>query len=424
MASMRSWGGQPLLLLGLLVTVASVHLVTCPYTKVEESFNLQATHDLLYHRLDVDKYDHHEFPGVVPRTFLGPLVIAALSSPVVYMLSLLELSKFFSQLIVRGFLGLGVILGLWTLQKEVRRQFGATTAAMFCWVTATQFHLMFYCTRTLPNVLALAVVLPALSAWLRHRWARFVWLSAFAIIVFRSELCLLLGLMLLLALYVRRMSVATLLQHAVPAGLLCLGLTVAVDSYFWRRLVWPEGEVFWYNTILNKSSNWGTSPLLWYFYSALPRGLGCSLVFVPLGAVDRRTHALTLPSLGFVALYSLLPHKELRFIIYTFPAFNVAAARGCACLYDKSEDVQPGAARMLAYTHILMEAAPGHLTLYRDTHRVLASIAGTTGGQDRLCLVTSGNTARRHLAHRRSKARADGTAASGPMPGLRPPWPC
>jgi alpha-1,6-mannosyltransferase len=34
---------------------------------------------------------------------------------------------------------------------------------------------------------------------------------------------------------------------------------------------------------------------------------------------------------------------------------------------------------MLAYTHILMEAAPGHLALYRDTHRVLASIEGITG---------------------------------------------
>lgn len=34
---------------------------------------------------------------------------------------------------------------------------------------------------------------------------------------------------------------------------------------------------------------------------------------------------------------------------------------------------------MLDYTHILMEAAPRHLALYSDTHRVLASIEGTTG---------------------------------------------
>lgn len=47
--------------------------------------------------------------------------------------------------------------------------------------------------------------------------------------------------------------------------------------------------------------------------------------------------------------------------------------------YDKREDVQPGTGHMLGYTHILMEAAPAHLALYQDTHRILASILGTSG---------------------------------------------
>ncbi|KAF6338754.1 ALG12 alpha-1,6-mannosyltransferase [Rhinolophus ferrumequinum] len=354
MAGKRPSGsGKQRWLLGLLVAVAAAHLVVCPYAKVEESFSLQAVHDLLYHRLDMEKYDHLEFPGVVPRTFLGPLVIAVLSGPAVYVLSLLEVSKFYSQLTVRAVLGLCVIWGLWTLQKEVRRHFGATAATMFCWMTATQFHLMFYCTRTLPNVLALPVVLLALTAWLRQSWARFLRLSALAILVFRAELSLLLGLVLLLLLATRRLSVARALRCAVPAGVLCLGeLNNSRKSWLYRA-----GSLLVMGHLLVNAA-----------YSAT--ALYVSHFNYPGGVAMQRLHELVAPRTD-VILH--IDAAAAQTGVSRFLEVNGAWR------YEKREDVQPGSEHMLAYTHLLMEAAPGHLALYRDTHRVLASVAGTTG---------------------------------------------
>jgi alpha-1,6-mannosyltransferase len=112
-----------------------------------------------------------------------------------------------------------------------------------------------------------------------------------------------------------------------------------VDSFFWQRFpLWPEWVGFYYNTVLGKSSDWGTSPFYFYFLNALPRLLlnpMTYLVCIPMALMIRTSQDILVPQLAFIAIYSILPHKEWRFIIYTIPAFTAVAAGGASWIWTR-----------------------------------------------------------------------------------------
>ncbi|XP_020519898.1 dol-P-Man:Man(7)GlcNAc(2)-PP-Dol alpha-1,6-mannosyltransferase isoform X3 [Amborella trichopoda] len=311
----------------LLGMVSAFHLFMAPYTKVEESFNIQAMHDILYHHHNIEKYDHREFPGVVPRTFLGAFFVSLLSSPFVVIMHLLNLPKLYTLLAVR--LVMGIIM-LWTLRFlciQVKRKFGHQVEKFFVLLTALQFHLLFYSTRPLPNIFALCLVNLAYAFWLKGSHIATLRCLIFATLIFRCDILLLLGPIGLLLLLTKAISVTQALRCGISTGLLCIGCTILVDSFMWRRILWPEMEVFWFNSVLNRSSEWGTHPFHWYFTSALPRSLLAAYPLCFLGfLVDKRMLQYTLPVASFVLIYSKLPHKELRFIMGAIPMLNLSAA--------------------------------------------------------------------------------------------------
>ncbi len=90
------------------------------------------------------------------------------------------------------------------------------------------------------------------------------------------------------------------------------------------NLIWPEGVVLFFNTVENKSSEWGVMPWHWYFTVAIPKALHVNIIFIIIGLicplsrinkdiVDNRINGKLLyyvfPIIMFICLYSNLPHK-------------------------------------------------------------------------------------------------------------------
>ncbi|KAI1465688.1 glycosyltransferase family 22 protein [Daldinia caldariorum] len=340
------------LLLSLAIpALIIIHLLVAPYTKVEESFNIQATHDILvygtptkdvYQRLS-SHYDHFDFPGAVPRTFVGPVMLAGISQPIITLVGFQ-----YAQLIVRGVLGLFNAGALLVFKSNVGKAYGKSVARWYALLQLSQFHIIFYASRTLPNMFAFGLTTLAFSqligdpaqksqVW-RYRLA--IAYLTIATAVFRSELAILMVTVTLYGLVQSHISLSEIIPAFIVFFAVSLSLTIPIDSYFWQKPLWPELWGFYYNAILGSSSEWGVSPWHYYFTSALPKILTnplSSTVLIPYAlwntGTRKQAQSLVVPSLLFVAIYSLQPHKEARFIFYVAPSLTAAAALGADYIF-------------------------------------------------------------------------------------------
>ena len=71
-------------------------------------------------------------------------------------------------------------------------------------------------------------------------------------VIFRCDLLPWAGLMGVHMLLERQISFGRGLAVGALAAVSSLAVTVLVDSVFWGRWLWPEGEVLWFNTAENR----------------------------------------------------------------------------------------------------------------------------------------------------------------------------
>ena len=214
-----------------------IQVVLCPFTKVEESFNTQASHDILMHGQRLNKYDHVDYPGVVPRTFIGALFLSCVCYPFYLIGNLLfgvgSSNKFCLQIGIRIILGLinadGIRrLGECFLKGSVDQdgtnmevQMTSRTrskgrrprdrndsldesnpnpsnqqlllAILYNLISISQFHTNFYISRLLPNSFAFYLTIQAFIAMLDNKIEKFCAYGGMTIVIFRSELVLFYG---------------------------------------------------------------------------------------------------------------------------------------------------------------------------------------------------------------------------------------
>jgi len=314
----------------VLFAIGAFYVVFAPFTKVEESFNMQATHDMLFHGyLNLDAYDHLLFPGVVPRSFIGALVLSVMVYPwkliTIFILPfflpisgaihiqqqcqyLIRFSLLFLNIAALSKFRQSFVFAHFVQRADIYKSSDDNTAhsdhrrhsricmiqrfsVLFALLTAAQFHFLFYCSRLLPNCFALPLVTVAFAEYFRNNFCRAVVCLAASTIWFRCDTIVIAVpfIVIMLITGYRRYSsqfcafFKLFMVYGILGSVACILLTVLIDSWFWEgfgRLKWPEMEVLWFNTVDNQSSKWGTSPWRYYFWPLIPKMLLVNTVFM------------------------------------------------------------------------------------------------------------------------------------------------
>jgi hypothetical protein len=120
-------------------------------------------------------------------------------------------------------------------------------------------------------------------------------------------------------------------------GLAALLVGGLLDWVTWGRPFQSTIIQLRFNLIWGGGERWGVSPPSFYLRAMLASN-GPALLVLVLGFVAglARTWPVAVPALLFLAIHSVVPHKELRFLYPALPLFLMCAAVGLAVLIERA----------------------------------------------------------------------------------------
>lgn len=195
---------------------------------------------------------------------------------------------------------------------------------------ATSWFWFYTASRTLLNTFETSLTVIALSLYPRYYAAdshNFLWIVALVCFIRPTAAILWLPLCVFHMQKSAHSIIELLIKRYLLIGLLVGASVIALDSYAHGSFIVTPVEFFKVNILENIGSFYGEHPWYWYFTTGLPTILGPFTLPFLFAVVQTVQHKdvypdrfnLLIATLFALIIYSLLPHKEFRFVLPLLP---------------------------------------------------------------------------------------------------------
>ncbi|XP_075905542.1 GPI alpha-1,2-mannosyltransferase 3 [Nelusetta ayraudi] len=207
----------------------------------------------------------------------------------------------------------------------VRSLEGRDTATWTFFCHLCSWFSWYCCTRTLTNSMettltCLALIYFPLPGSKTHCSKTYLTLVALAVII--RPTALIVWFPLLLYHFWQEDDKLRLITHNfIPVGALALVISTAIDCIFYKKWTLVQFNFLKFNIFYSVADFYGSHPWHWYLTQGFPVVIGPHLpLFLHGCSLAFRRYAILLVAIAWTLfIYSLLPHKEFRFIYPVLP---------------------------------------------------------------------------------------------------------